>query len=276
MKKQYVRAMTIAGFDGSGGAGIQADLKVFSALGCYGMTVLTAMPIQNTQGVTRIYEIPPRSVGEQIEANLSDVGADVVKIGMVYSVAIIEEIVRALKKYMPLKMVLDPVMVAKSGDPLLSKDAVSALIEKLLPMVSVITPNLPEASVLLGRDIKSRDDMERAGRDLAKIGPAVVVKGGHLKDEKAGDCLILSGREPIWFESERTPTKNTHGTGCTFSAAIAAYLARGLPLDQAVAQAKEYITQAIRSGAEYEVGKGNGPVNHFYGAWEEVKIEQLH
>lgn len=268
--KKYTRALTIAGFDGSGGAGIQADLKVFSALGCYGMTVLTAMPIQNTQGVSKLYEIPVSSVGEQIYANLSDIGADVIKIGMVYSVEIIEVIIESLKEFMPMRIVLDPVMIAKSGDRLLSKDAIGSLRDKLLPLVDVVTPNLLEASEFLGRTIRTRKEMERAGRDLVELGcKAVVVKGGHSDDVLAGDCLVEKSGEVRWFESERIETRNTHGTGCSFSAAIAAYLAKGVSMGDAVSLAKSYIDEAIRGGSSFSIGKGNGPVHHFCRIWED-------
>lgn len=271
MGKRYHRALTIAGFDGSGGAGIQADLKAFSALGCYGMTVLTALPVQNTQGVKSIYEIPPQCVKEQLEAILEDIGADAVKIGMIHSREIIEAIVPVLEKYMPLDIVVDPVMVAKSGDRLLKQDAIDMLKEKLFPLATIVTPNLPEASDLLGREIIIKSQMEKAAMDIAKMGcNAVVVKGGHIEEKNCDDCLYLNGppSEIFWFSHPKVATKNTHGTGCTFSSAITAFLARKFSLVEAVRHAKKYLSGAVEAGAQMKIGKGHGPVHHFYDIWK--------
>lgn len=267
IKKTYKRALSIAGFDGSGGAGIQADLKTFSALGCYGMTVLTALPVQNTQGVRSIYEIPLECIGEQIRAIFEDVGADVVKIGMLHRPEIVDLVVNLLKEYEPLDIVVDPVMVAKSGDRLLKKEAVLALKELLVPIATVLTPNIPEAEDLLNKKIVTELEMEDAARAICKMGAtAAVVKGGHGGGELSRDCLLNEG-VVHWFDAKRIGTKNTHGTGCTFSAAIAALLAQGLNVVEATEGAKKYLTEALRSGAEYQLGFGNGPVNHFYNVW---------
>lgn len=268
-KKRYKRALSIAGFDGSGGAGIQADLKTFSALGCYGMTVLTALPVQNTQGVRSIYELSLSCIEEQMRALFEDVGADVVKVGMLHRPEIVELVVNVLKEYCgQIPVVVDPVMVAKSKDRLLAKEAVVALKEQLLPITEVLTPNIPEAEDLLDKRIETESEMEEAAKAFCKLGvKAAVVKGGHFGGELSRDCLYHNG-EVYWFGAERVKTKNTHGTGCTFSAAIAAFLARGYGVVEAVEGAKEYLTGALYSGAEYELGHGNGPVNHFYAIWD--------
>lgn len=271
LKKSYKRALSIAGFDGSGGAGIQADLKTFSALGSYGMTVLTALPVQNTQGVRSIYEIPLNCIEEQMRAIFEDIGVDVVKIGMLHRPEIVEIVVALLKEYGALKIVVDPVMVAKSGDRLLRKEAVLALKELLLPIVTVLTPNIPEAEDLLDKKITTELEMENAAREICEMGAeSTVVKGGHCESEFSRDCLWDEGAAH-WFSSSRIKTKNTHGTGCTFSAAIAAFLAQGQGVVEATEGAKRYLTGALRSGAEYQIGYGNGPVNHFYDIWGVVK-----
>lgn len=269
MNKRYFRALTVAGSDSGGGAGIQADLKTFSALGCYGMSVITALTAQNTCAVTAILEIPAGMVADQLEAVLSDIGTDAVKIGMLQSPEVIETVAEVLNRYRVEHLVLDPVMVAKSGDKLLRDDAVGVLKKKLLPMAEVITPNLPEAEVLLGYPVRDREDMIRAGRDLLNLGPrAVLVKGGHSQGEKSDDLLLRAskgaGCSEIWLESPRLNTGNTHGTGCTLSSAITAGLARGLSVETAVLEAKDYISGAISAGAEYSLGKGHGPVHHFF------------
>jgi hydroxymethylpyrimidine/phosphomethylpyrimidine kinase len=257
------KVLTIAGFDGSGGAGIQADLKTFSALGCYGATVLTALPIQNTCGVTSIYEIATICVEEQIKAILEDMKMDAIKIGMLHRQEIIASVTALLKQYQLSNIVLDPVMIAKSGNPLLQLDAIEFMKRELFPLVTVLTPNLPEASRLLGREIKIREEMEKAALDLLEMGPhAVIVKGGHLEGD-CFDCLCLN-RQFYWFSSQRIQTRNTHGTGCTFSAAIAAFLAKGMTVLESVQHAKEYLTKAIEAGAHLKIGQGNGPVHHLW------------
>lgn len=265
----YIRTLTIAGSDSGGGAGIQADLKTFSALGCYGMSVLTALTAQNTKAVTDIFPVSPAFIVEQLKAVLSDIGVDAVKIGMLHSPEIIEQVAITLRAFDVSTIVLDPVMVAKSGDKLLQDEAVDALKTYLLPMASVITPNLPEASVLLGRSVETKADMVPAAADLATLcSGAILVKGGHLIDDESTDLLYVSAHEQHWFPTVRINTENSHGTGCTLSSAIAAVLAKGLSVVDAVAMAKTYLTGALEAGADYKLGHGHGPVHHFYNLWQ--------
>lgn len=270
MKKQRLyKVLTIAGSDGSGGAGIQADLKTFHALGCYGASALTALPVQNTMGVHSIYDIDVVCLEEQIKAILDDMPINAIKIGMLHRQEIIESVARILTHYNTTNIVLDPVMVAKSGDYLLMPKAISSMREKLLPITTVLTPNLSEASALVGREIRNKSQMEKAALDLIQMGPqAVVVKGGHLLGD-CDDCLCLKNPslEIHWLSNPRIHTKNTHGTGCTFSAAIAVFLARGFTILDSVNQAKKYLTKAIDAGRQLKIGQGNGPVHHFYHLW---------
>ena len=255
-------AMTIAGSDSGGGAGIQADLKTFAALGVYGTSALTAITAQNTLGVTSIHEIPTDLIAAQIQAIISDIGADVVKTGMLSSSAIIETVAQELRRHTVTRLVVDPVMVAKGGDRLLREDAVDALRTSLLALATVITPNMPEAEVLTGIAVRTPKDASEAARRIVAMGAnSVVVKGGHLSDGDAVDTFY-DGQALREFRAQRIDTKNTHGTGCTFASAIAAGLAKGLALEEAVAQAKAYVTEAIR--ANLDVGQGHGPLNHFY------------
>ena len=255
------KALTIAGSDSGGGAGIQADLKTFSALGVYGASVITSITAQNTVGVTGIQNIELSLIEKQIEAVLSDIGAHAVKTGMLSTAEIIETVTRGLEKFRIKKLVIDPVMVAKSGDKLLRDNAIDTLIRKLIPLAYVITPNIPEAEVLTGIKIMSVEDMEEACRRIKDMGAkTVIVKGGH-RDKDAVD-VFFDGRKFHRLSSKRIRTKNTHGTGCTFSAAITAHLAKGVPILDAVKSAKKYITAAIENA--YAVGKGHGPVHHFY------------
>lgn len=267
--KTYARALTIAGSDSGGGAGIQADLKTFAALGCFGMSVITALTAQNTKAVTGIMPVPPAFIARQLEAILSDIGVDAVKIGMLHSAEVIEQVAKTLVEFGIKTIVLDPVMVAKSGDKLLLDEAVDALKTYLLPIASVITPNLPEASVLLGYPVDNAEAMLPAAVDLAALCPgAILMKGGHLDSAESSDFLYLSADEQRWLPTARIPTKNSHGTGCTLSSAIAAGLARSLSVAEAVTAAKEYVTQALRMGAIYQVGEGHGPVHHFFNVWQ--------
>ncbi|GAA4396281.1 bifunctional hydroxymethylpyrimidine kinase/phosphomethylpyrimidine kinase [Nibrella viscosa] len=267
--KTYARALTIAGSDSGGGAGIQADLKTFAALGCYGMSVLTALTAQNTRTVTAIHAVPADFVVEQLNAVLSDIGTDAVKIGMLHAPDIIMAVARTLNDFGVQTIVLDPVMVAKSGDKLLQDEAVAALKTYLLPMATVITPNLPETSVLLGRAVETAADMPQAAADLAQLCPgAILIKGGHLATADSTDLLYISPTEQHQFRTERIQTGNSHGTGCTLSAAIAAGLAKGLPVVEAVSAAKMYLTSALQTGAVYTLGHGHGPVHHFYQYWQ--------
>ena len=268
--KQYCKVLTIAGSDSGGGAGIQADLKTFSAIGCYGMSVITALTAQNTQGVKAIHAVPPAFAVEQIEAVLSDIGADAIKIGMLYSTELIEAVAQALIKHGARKIVLDPVMVAQSGDKLLQNDAIEAIKENLMPLADVVTPNLPEASVLCGRRLTRWSDIESAAETLAKHGSrSILIKGGHLKTDVSPDLLYLAAENRfVELKAERVPSRNNHGTGCTLSSAIASYMARGSGIEEAVKKAKIFITEAIRAGAGYQLGRGHGPVHHFYRFWK--------
>lgn len=265
-KKHYHRVLTIAGSDSGGGAGIQADLKTFSAHGCYGMSVITALTAQNTVGVSAIHPVPVDFVEAQIDAVLEDIGADAIKIGMLFSPELIEAVAQRLRQHRATNIVLDPVMVAQSGDRLLQNDAIAALKSELIPLADLVTPNLPETSVLLGRDIHSLDELEGAANELAQLGSSnVLIKGGHLEEGDSDDLLYLGEENRlITLPEKRIATTNNHGTGCTLSSAIASGLAQGLDLESSVHRAKEYITGAIASGADYSLGKGHGPVDHFF------------
>jgi hydroxymethylpyrimidine/phosphomethylpyrimidine kinase len=256
--------MTIAGSDSGGGAGIQADLKTFAALGVYGTSVITAVTAQNTVGVSGIHEVPVEMVAAQIEAVLIDLGADAVKTGMLASSSIIETVARELSRFRVERLVVDPVMVAKSGDRLLREEAVDALRRSLLPLASVVTPNIPEAETLAGVKIASAEDVRRAARAIFNMGAkSVVVKGGHLPGPPVD--LLYDGREFREFSGRRIETRSTHGTGCTFASAIAAGLAQGRELVDAIARAKEYVAQAMERA--FPIGEGHGPLNHFYRSW---------
>jgi hydroxymethylpyrimidine/phosphomethylpyrimidine kinase len=260
--------LSIAGSDPSGGAGIQADLKAFSALGAYGMAVITALTAQNTQGVRSFQTVDPAFVAEQIDAIFADVRVDAVKIGMVATAEIALAIADRLQHHAARNVVLDPVMVAKSGHHLLEADAVAALREALVPKAQVITPNLPEAAVLLGsQQPTSLDGMQRAVRALHRLGPKwVLLKGGHLSGEESTD-LLFDGATVTELPVRRIMTQNTHGTGCTLSSAIAALLPR-FAMVEAVRRAKAYLTEAIAASDELLVGNGHGPVHHFHAIWQ--------
>lgn len=269
--KQYTKALTIAGSDSGGGAGIQADLKTFSALGCYGMSVITAITAQNTETVSGIQPAEARIVEQQIDAVLNDIGADGIKIGMLFSAEIIEAVAGRLTAHKSEKIVLDPVMISKSGDKLLKDDAIETMVEKLFPLATLITPNIAETNVLTGMEIKSEEQLDEAADRLFETGAQnILLKGGHLEGSESADLLFTkeNGKtERYRFTSDRIKTKNTHGTGCTFSSAIAAYLAHECALEDAVRFAKQYIKGAILGGAEYTLGSGHGPLNHFYNVW---------
>ena len=264
--KKYHRVLTIAGSDSGGGAGIQADLKTIAANGCYGMSVITALTAQNTVGVSGIHAVPVDFVQQQLEAVLSDIGTDAVKIGMLFSPELILTIAQVLDSFQVANIVLDPVMVATSGDKLLQDDAIEALKTALIPKADIITPNLPEASVLLGYEITNPAMVSQAAKELCKLGcKNVLIKGGHLEGQASDDLLYLSETdEMIFLSAKRIDTNNTHGTGCTLSSAIAANIARGCGVAEAVQRAKDYIHGAIAAGADYSIGRGHGPVNHFY------------
>jgi len=258
-------ALTIAGSDSSGGAGIQADLKTFAACGVYGASVITALTAQNTQGVTGIHDVPPDFITAQIDAVFSDLDVKVVKIGMVARREAIEAIVAGLDRWSPKHVVVDPVMVATSGDCLLSSDAIDALRTKLFPRASIITPNLPEAAALLNDAVAVSDaDIERQGGRLLAMGcPAVLIKGGHGHGPESIDYLI-EANSVIRLTTPRIATKNTHGTGCSLSSAIAAGLAKGESLEAAVRNAKAYVSAAIAAADKLQVGRGHGPIHHFH------------
>ena len=269
----YSRALTIAGSDSGGGAGIQADLKTFSALGCYGMSVITAITAQNTSEVTAVHAVPVDVVVAQLDAVLSDIGVDAIKIGMLLNAEIAAVVAETLARWQAGPIVLDPVMVAKSGDRLLAEAAVTSLRRHVFPIADLVTPNLPEAEALLDRPVEGRNAMEQAAIELLGLGPkAVLLKGGHLESDQSADVLVYEdeGRHLMrrWFEYPRIETKNTHGTGCTLSSAVAAYLAHGMRLEPAVERARSYIQKAIEAGAGYELGHGHGPVHHFHAVWK--------
>jgi hydroxymethylpyrimidine/phosphomethylpyrimidine kinase len=254
------RALTIAGSDSGGGAGIQADLKTFQALGCYGMSAITAVTVQNTIGVFGVHEIPPETVAAQVDVVLSDLGADAVKTGMLASAPIIEAVAGVLRKHGVKHLVVDPVMVAKSGDPLLRDDARGALTSSLLPLAEIVTPNVPEAAVLAGMEIAGEKVLAEAAARIHALGPRyVLMKGGHLEGAEAVDYLY-DGHAMRRFTAPRIVTGNTHGTGCTYASAIAARLAHGDTMPDAVRRAKEYLTEAIRR--HVPMGGGHGPLHH--------------
>jgi len=254
------RALTIAGSDSGGGAGIQADLKTFSAFGVYGMSVLTAVTAQNTVRVNGVEGLSPEIVSLQFESVLADIGVDAVKTGMLFNVEIVQTVVRKLREGRIPHVVVDPVMVSTGGDRLLEDQAVESIKQSLTPLAELITPNIPEAEILAGIRIGSLDDMKEAAVRIHRLGcGAVLVKGGHLTADAVD--ILFDGHRFTRFTAERIASRNTHGTGCTTSAAIAANLAKGKPLTEAVGISKHYITEAIRSG--FPLGKGYGPVNHF-------------
>ena len=263
--KTIRKALTIAGSDSGAGAGIQADLKTFAALGVYGTSAITAITAQNTVGVTQVLALNPKLVGAQIDAIIGDIGAHALKTGMLANVAIIEVVVNKIREHRLKNVVVDPVMVATSGDLLIQKSAVAALRSKLIPLATVVTPNIPEAEELTGMKLRSSEEMREAARLISKMGAkTVIIKGGHLKGPAID--LFYDGKKFTALNAPRIRSKNTHGTGCTFSAAIAAYLAKGESIASAVVLAKKFITRAIRFS--YSIGAGHSPVHHFYRYWK--------
>lgn len=257
--------LTIAGSDSGGGAGIQADLKTFSAFKVYGTCAITAITAQNTKNVVDVHEVPIDIIISQISTVLEDIKVDVIKTGMLSSNAIIESVTSYLAETQPKPLVVDPVMVSKSGHKLLMDDAVSALTKQLLPLATVVTPNVPEAEVLSGIKIQSIHDSHEAARRIISLGSkSVIIKGGHLEGPPID--LFYDGYTFQEFSGQRIKTKNTHGTGCTFASAIAANLARGEDIIKAIEKSKQYVTNAIRQ--TYQIGHGNGPLNHFYKWWD--------
>ncbi|MFN2544266.1 MAG: bifunctional hydroxymethylpyrimidine kinase/phosphomethylpyrimidine kinase [Actinomycetota bacterium] len=260
------RALTIAGSDSGGGAGVQADLKTFSALGVYGMTAITAVTVQNTKGVSGYEELSPETVGQQIRAVATDIGVDAAKTGMLASVGIVEEVAEAVRESGIADLVVDPVSVSKHGHQLLQDDAVDALRSRIVPLAAVVTPNLPEAAALAGFPVETRDEMKRSAEAIVDLGArSVLVKGGHMEESGRASDLYYDGDCMEWLEAERFDTPNTHGTGCVLSAAIAAHLAKGFELLDAVTKGKQFVTEAIKGALQ--IGEGIGPVNPLFGVW---------
>ena len=270
----YPIALTIAGSDSSGGAGIQADLKTFSALGVYGASVITALTAQNTQTVTGIFEVNPNFVAEQIDAVCVDLKIDAVKIGMLHRVDVIEVVAKSLERHQIGHVVVDPVMIAKSGDALLQSDAIAALKSILIPMASIITPNIPEAACLLGRKTEYVEaNMQTAAERLISLGcGSVLLKGGHVCSTADSIDYFHDGNNITDLSGPRINTNNTHGTGCTLSSAICAFLARKQGLNRSVELAKNYISATISSSDQLKIGSGHGPVHHFYDLWGQEQI----
>ncbi len=262
-------ALTIAGSDSSGGAGIQADLKTFSALGVYGASVIAALTAQNTRGVSAVHDVPADFVAAQMDAVFDDLAVRAVKIGMLSRPEVVETVAAGLTRRPDVPVVLDPVMVAATGARLISEAAIGTIRTRLFPRAEIVTPNLPEAAALLDGEVaQGRAEMEAQARALLDLGPlAVLVKGGHGEGPEAADVLLVRGAEPVWLTAPRKATRNDHGTGCTLSSAIAAGRARGLPLDEAVAVAKRYLTAALSAADQLAVGSGHGPVHHFHALW---------
>lgn len=272
----YPSVLSIAGFDGSGGAGIQADTKTISALGCYATNVLTALPVQNTTGVKKIYPIPIEAVRDQLDAILEDIPPRAIKIGMVHHHSLVELIAEKLQPFSQIPIVFDPVMVATSGHTLIEPDTIESFIRLLFPLARLITPNLDEASLLAGFPVKTVEDMYRAGEQILTLGcPAVLLKGGHLQSDTLTSLLFDGSATPHAFHSPRIDTRNTHGSGCTLSSAIASFLARGESLFDAVSHGIGYTDLAIASGGAVITGKGNGPLNHFFNPQPMIRYEMV-
>ncbi len=263
---RYPRVLSIAGSDSGGGAGVQADLKTFSALGCFGMTAITALTAQNTLGVRAIHAVPLDMLHAQIDAVVEDIGVDAVKVGMLHSAATVQAVSAAIDRHGLDRVVLDPVMVATSGAALIDREAVQDLVTHMFPRAVLVTPNLDEAALLVARPLASEADMEAAARELLARGArAVLLKGGHLAGGTVSDLLLARDAAPVWLRGPRIPSANTHGTGCTLSSAIAAHLARGAGLEDAVRSARDYVRGALEAGAPVRTGAGSGPLNH---AWQ--------
>lgn len=261
--QRYARVLSIAGSDSGGGAGIQADLKTFAALGCYGMTAITALTAQNTLGVSGIHGVPPDFLKAQIQAVVEDIGVDAVKLGMLHAPEVVEVVAWAIDRYQLKNVVLDPVMIATSGDRLIAAETVQVLVRELFPRAVVVTPNLDEAALLVGHAIGGIDALDGAADELLGLGAkAVLLKGGHLPGDEVVDVLLERNGARKRLASQRIASRNLHGTGCTLSSAIAAHLALGLALPDAVERARTYILGAMSAGASVLVGAGHGPLNH--------------
>ncbi len=262
------KALTIAGSDPSGGAGVQADLKTMSALGVYGMSVIVSVVAENTARVISVEDISPRVISDQIDAVFEDIFPDAVKVGMLSSEEVMRTVAAKLAEYRPQHIVIDPVMYAKNGAPLMQEDAIDSLISLIVPVATVLTPNIPEAEKITGMRISTIDDMKKAGEKIVSMGAkAALVKGGHYIGD-ASDVLF-DGSDFHIYTTKRINTKNTHGTGCTLSSAIASNLALGYPLPESIKRAKDYVTGAIEHALD--IGKGNGPTNHFYALWRNLE-----
>lgn len=267
--ERFKRVLSVAGSDSGGGAGIQADLKTIAACGCYGMTAITAVTVQNTQGVRGVYAVPADVVAGQIDAVLEDIGVDAVKLGMLPSEEIIAETARLIRKYGVRHVVMDPVMIATSGDRLVAESAVEAILRHIFPLAALVTPNIPEAEYLTGLKIRSEDDFPRAaGRLVEKGARGVLLKAGHLQGAELTEYLYTADGVEQRYRYERIDTPNTHGTGCTLSSAVASFFAQGHELPEAVRRAEDYVHGAIMAGREYRTGCGHGPVHHFYRFWK--------
>lgn len=270
MRPMKGRVLICAGSDSGGGAGIQADIKAVTALGGFAMTAITALTAQNTEGVHGVYDVHEEFIAKQIELVLKDLGADCIKTGMLHSIPVIETVHKALVELAPdTPLVVDPVMVAKGGHPLLESQALNAMKRRMVARATILTPNIPEAALLTGTEINTRDDMLKAGEILLKLGPKhVLMKGGHMEGDELVDILVSADAEPVSFSSERIDTPHTHGTGCTTASAIAAGLAQGLSVENAVSRARDYVRKAILSAPGY--GHGHGPLNHAHTVRAEV------
>lgn len=275
MKKyKYPAVITIAGSDSGGGAGIQGDLKTFSALGCFGTSAITAITVQNTIGVTGIHSVPPDIVADQISVVMDDIAPAAIKIGMVHTSELTNAIAGTLKKYPHVPVVFDPVMIATSGDRLIQNDTVDTIKTTLFPISTLITPNVDEAVFLTGRKIADVDDMKVAAKELLHTGCfAVLLKGGHLKGDTVHDVYVNREGEEVVYDSSYIDSDNVHGTGCTLSSAIAAYIALGLSLKEAVTKARLFVHEAIDSGKDVITGHGHGPLNHFFNPLKLQKYE---
>lgn len=264
---KYYTAMTIAGSDSCGGAGVQADIKTMSALGVYAASAITAITVQNTLGVYAIQDINPEIVKGQIEAVMEDIHPDAIKVGMVNDRATIQAIAETLKRYQGeyQHLIIDPVMVSTSGCRLMQEDALSIFIQELLPLATLLTPNIPEAEILAGMKIQNKEDIQNAALAISKLGcKYVLIKGGHFQGAEKIDYLFEDGKPITSYRGLSVNTRNTHGTGCTLSSAITSYLAREMDMNTAIAMAKTYLSGAILAGKDVQIGKGHGPVNHFY------------
>ncbi|OUL98076.1 bifunctional hydroxymethylpyrimidine kinase/phosphomethylpyrimidine kinase [Variovorax sp. JS1663] len=270
---RYARVLSIAGSDSGGGAGIQADLKTFQALGCYGMTAITALTAQNTLGVSGIHGVPPEFLKAQIRAVVEDIGVDAVKLGMLHAPEVVEVVAWAIDHYKLPNVVLDPVMVATSGDRLIAQETVQVLVRELFPRAIVVTPNLDEAALLIGHPIDGVDALDDAASELLALGArAVLLKGGHLPGDDVVDLLAEADGERLRLSSQRIASRNLHGTGCTLSSAIASHLALGYALPEAVERARGYVVAAMAAGADVQVGAGHGPLNHGFAPVPTVRL----